>query len=292
MSDLYGNIKFQADMMRKINLESILDRSGSIRDKNDKAKWHTSRGTISVTGTKFFNWSSGKGGGGAIDLVMHLKRYDFKTAISWLTTNFSCRYDYHESSPISKQNSDIFKPPQKAANKFDQVRRYLIQRCIPPEYTDDLFESGKLYADNRGNAVFLLLGKENKVVGAELRGTGKKRWRGMAPGSQKKKGCFYINRQNCTNVVFCESAIDAISYSILYRDFITLSTSGVTDDHPWIAGIITKGYQVFCGFDADEAGDHFAMKMIQRYPSIKRIRPKLHDWNDDLNSGLNNQKPL
>jgi hypothetical protein len=291
LSDLYAYIKSQADMVRNIALESVLGRFGSTRDKKDKAKWHTSRGAISVTGTKFINWKLGVGGGGAIDLVMHLKRYDYKTAVSWLTTNFSCSHAHYEPPPVSKQNTGIFKPPQKAANKIDQVRRYLAKRCIPPEYTDALIKSGKLYADNKGNAVFLLLGKENKAVGAELRGTGKKRWRGMAKGSKKKHGCFYVNRKNCTNVALCESAIDAISYSILYPNFNAISMSGVIDDHPWISSIINRGYQVFCGFDADEAGDHFAMKIIQRHPSIKRIRPILHDWNDDLKSRSNNLNP-
>jgi len=282
LSDLYEYIKSQANIVRNIGLEDILIRSGSTRDNQDKAKWHTSRGIISVIGSKFINWKLGSGGGGAIDLIMHLKHYDFKTAVSWLTANFTYDHSHCVNTPFSKYHIGVFEPPQRDNKKLYQIRNYLFRRCIPTEYIDALINSEKLYADHRGNAVFLLLGKDKFAVGAELRGTGLQKWRGMAPGSKKKQGCFFVNRQNCRKVVLCESAIDAISYSVLHPDCITLSTSGAIDDHPWIKIILKKNYQVQCGFDADEAGDYFATNMKKRYPSIKRTRPALKDWNDVL----------
>ena len=77
-------------MVRHIDLKEALNRTGAIKDNIDKAKWRTCQGVISVTGQKFINWSDGAiGGGGAIDLIIHLKQYDFKTAVSWLFDNFS-----------------------------------------------------------------------------------------------------------------------------------------------------------------------------------------------------------
>jgi len=73
--------------------------------------------------------------------------------------------------------------------------------------TDALIASGKLYADGRGNAVFLLLGKENTPVGAELRGTGPQRWRGMAPGSQKDLGYFSVSAPSVTRVILCANPL-------------------------------------------------------------------------------------
>ena len=58
--------------IREIPLESVLTATGSKRDPHDKAKWHTAKGTISITGVKFMNWNQGRGGGGAIDLAMYL----------------------------------------------------------------------------------------------------------------------------------------------------------------------------------------------------------------------------
>ena len=75
-----------------------------------------------------------------------------------------------------------------------RVLQYLTgRRHLPASLLAPLVESGKLYADSRGNAVFLLVaGKANRPVGAELRGTGPRVWRGMAPGSRKDSGYFWI----------------------------------------------------------------------------------------------------
>jgi hypothetical protein len=40
----------------------------------------------------------------------------------------------------------------------------------------------------------------------------------------------------------------------------------------------------FCGFDSDGAGDRLAQRMIALYPTIRRLRPPNHDWNDVLQS--------
>ena len=61
---------------------------GAKQDRYDKAKWHTAQGVISVTGCKFMNWDLGFGGGGAIDLVMHLMRLDFKETVKCLWNYF------------------------------------------------------------------------------------------------------------------------------------------------------------------------------------------------------------
>ena len=52
--------------LRAIPLESVLAATGGKRDPMDKAKWHTAKGAISITGMKFMNWNQGRGGGGAI----------------------------------------------------------------------------------------------------------------------------------------------------------------------------------------------------------------------------------
>ncbi len=278
---MYEHIKRQADMVRSINLKDVLKHTESSPDDKDKAKWHTSRGIISITDVKFMNWNQGVGGGGAIDLVMHLKGFDFKTAVLWLVEIFSITDNYTNAEKLSSPKNR-FKSPQRSENRLHQIKEYLYKRCIPPKQIHALIKSGNLYADKRGNAVFLLLGKEKRVVGAELRGTGTQKWRGMAPGSRKNRGCFFVKKLNSKNIVLCESAIDAISYFVLNPDCITVSTSGVNANPAWLQDIINKGYNVYCGFDADETGDYFAARMIRQYPLVKRIRPAFKDWNEVL----------
>jgi hypothetical protein len=80
---------FPADRLRAVPLETVLTLCGARRDRHDRAKWHTERGPLSVTGAKFFNWHQHQGGGGAIDLVMHLAGVDYRTARRWLEANAS-----------------------------------------------------------------------------------------------------------------------------------------------------------------------------------------------------------
>src|SRR5205807_5333434 len=69
------------DPLRRIPLTAVLRACGAQPDRYDKAKWHTSEGTLSVTGTKFMNWQRSQGGGGAIDLAMHLNHLAFPAAV-------------------------------------------------------------------------------------------------------------------------------------------------------------------------------------------------------------------
>ena len=280
------HIRYRADHVRNIDLVEILKLVGSVRDNHDRAKWHTCQGVLSVTGRKFMNWTQLVGGGGAIDLVMHLRQLDFTSAVSWLSEHLSS-FAAHSSEFISSNATAkrVFKLPQRDDRNLPKVIDYLrYGRCIPAALVNMLVRSGKLYADNRGNAVFLLLGKEKKVVGAELRGTTHSRWHGMAPGSQKGLGAFYVKSRNAAKIVLCESAIDALSYFALHPGCMVVSTSGANPNPAWLPLFIAKGFEIYCGFDNDETGERTADKMIHLHPTVKRLRPTKHDWNDVLRS--------
>lgn len=295
MSNTFNEIKNKANLVRQIDMVSILKLTGAVQDTFDRHKWHTSQGVISVSGTKFINWNKGIGGGGAIDLAIHLNNFDFKTAVFWLVRTFlsspstyiqrPCDSKPNEIKPIPRSSfpRSTFQSPQKDDTRLPQVVNYLLNtRSIPLSLIKSLIHSGKLYADIKGNAVFLLLGKEKRVVGAELRGTTRIRWRGMAPGSRKDLGYFCVENPLAKNIVLCESAIDAISFLALCPIFLAVSTSGANPNPLWLASFINNGYEIYCGFDSDDAGDRLAQKMIALHPTVKRLRPSKHDWNDIL----------
>jgi len=284
LPETFFEIKNKADLVRRIDLVSVLRRTGCIRDKYDRAKWHTSQGAISVSGTKFMNWTKCLGGGGAIDLVVHLKGVDFKTAVRWLADTFPS-YDIKESVRKIPPSKPFLKLPEKDNARLTQIINYLTGvRSIPAPVIKSLIHSGKLYADHRGNAVFLLLGKEKNIVGAELRGTSYIRWQGMAPGSRKDLGYFCVSHFNTRKMVLCESAIDACSFFALYPNCMAVSTSGATPNPAWLKSFINNGYEIFCGFDSDETGEKIANKIIFLHPTIKRLKPCKHDWNEVLRS--------
>jgi hypothetical protein len=224
------------------------------------------------------NWNQGRGGGGAIDLAMHLNGLDFKAAVAWLCRHFPV-LDYSESRPTAPSLT----LPLPDRSTLPTVKRYLAHhRGISPSLIESLVESGRLYADSRANAVFLLLGKANRPVGAELRGTGFPRWRGLVAGSQKDLGYFSIDAPHPTMIVLCESAIDAISCSLLHPSSLCVSTSGARPNPLWLPALLSQGCPLYCGFDADSTGDSMAQQMIALHPAVRRLRPTQHDWNDVL----------
>jgi hypothetical protein len=292
----YDQLRRRADAVRNIPLETVLVRRGASRGRHDKAKWDTEQGPVSVTGMKFFDWHQGLGGGGAIDLVMHLAQADFSTAVDWLenycvvvstSDRFSSAYQTGEDVRRMALSNGSLCIPARDDRKLGQVRRYLQdERQLPSTHLVPLIESGSLYADPRGNAVFLLLGSQQRTVGAELRGTGARVWRGMARGTQKNRGFFWIGAQDLPGIVLCESAIDAISCFALSPDRICISTSGARPGPGWLGKLIKRDYDIYCGFDADEVGDEMARQMIHLHPSVKRLSPPGHDWNDVLTARI------
>jgi len=276
----YHRLRDRADRVRGVPLGAVLQLIGAEQDRHDTTKWHTPQGVLSVTGMKFMNWQQGVGGGGAIDLVIHLHGLGFKDAVEWLWHHFPSCGPPERPGPQLRHRLRL---PPADADKLVQARRYLAQdRGLAPSLIDPLIESGRLYADARGNAVFLLLGKENRPVGAELRGTTHRPWRGMAPGSRKNLGYFSVPAPQAAAIVLCESAIDAVSCFALYPHRLCISTSGARPNPLWLTALIDSGYEVHCGFDADPTGEDMARAMIDLHPTVKRLRPSLHDWNDVL----------
>jgi hypothetical protein len=278
----FAQLRNLADQLRIIPLESVLRRSGARPDPSDRHKWHTSQGVLSITGAKFINWNRAQGGGGAIDLVMHLHQLSFCQAVQWLAEPFPGPFR-PQPQPPPPQATLALPPPDPA--QLWRVRQYLVrQRRLPPVLVEALIQSGTLYADHRANAVFLLLGKEKQPVGAELRGTTPRPWRGLAPGSQKDLGFFAVPSDPLTALILVESAIDAISCFALHPGHRCLSTAGARSNPHWLAPLINQGYSVQCGFDADPTGDTMARALIARHPRVQRLRPSQHDWNDVLHA--------
>lgn len=234
----------RADAVRQIPLEAVLAFRGAFRDRQDRAKWHTERGPLSVTGSQFTAWHTDQGGGGAIDLVMHLAQVDVGPAVQWLERHLAAGSlpVTHSTPSVSgvparvPQGRSPLRLPMPNDRQLARVRRYLQERRgLAGSVLEGLIQSGKLYGDRRGNAVFLLMtGKPNRPVGAELRGTGPRVWRGMAPGTRKNLGFFWLGAPKSRQLVLCESAIDAISYYQMHPDWLCVSTSGVRANPAWL----------------------------------------------------------
>ena len=298
----FEQIRQRADRLRSVPLPCVLRLWGAHLDCHDKSKWHTSRGILSVNGAKFINWNCSTGGGGAIDLVIHLKGdCSFREALDWLQRHFAQHLSAPQE-PCSPSSRRSLKLPAPDPTQLRRVTSYLVtQRAIAPALVNALIDSGTLYADAKANALFLLRDKDGNPVGAELRGTasarsghcaGHENWRGMAPGSLKDLGFFSIPAtvaaaaEDRRPIILCESAIDAISCFTLHPGHYCISTSGARPNPSWLAPLIDQspGRPIYCGFDADATGERMAHAMIGFHPEIQRLRPARLDWNELLRS--------
>lgn len=287
MSPRRGPVRERADRLRAIPLAAVLTFLGAQQDPYDRAKWHTTKGPLSVTPPKFMNWSQGVGGGGAIDLVIHLEDLGFLAALDWLGRRFPERdarpVDPKASGPSASRCGLALPPPD--THQLLRVRHYLLEkRGLAAEPIHALFEAGTIYADARANAIFLMHAFDGRPIGAELRGTTSRPWRSLARGTRRDRGCFAAPQPAPSSVVLCESAIDALSCAALHPGALCLSTAGARADPRWLAPLLREHDEVLCGFDADDAGDQAARLMIACHPAVKRLRPPLKDWNDVLRS--------
>lgn len=274
------NWRARADRLRAVPLSVVLAALEAVRDPHDPAKWHTVRGVLSVSGPKFMNWSRGTGGGGAIDLVMHVQQVGFGQALEWLEQRCG---SFPLLQPTTTPQVLSLALPTPVTSNWPRIRRYLVEeRKLPVVLLEALVQSRTLYADARLNAVFLLQESTGIAVGAELRGATAATWRGMAPGSRKDHGFFGVAAPTSHSIVLCESAIDALSCHALHPDYRCLSTSGARPDPAWLPALISQGLPIYCSFDADPTGDAMARRMQQLHPSILRLRPSAKDWNDVL----------
>jgi Toprim-like len=276
----------QIDFLRQISLESVLTRLGAARDRYDRTKWHTDRGTVVVQRKGIlFNSFDGSGikGRGAVDLVIQLRQVQFREAIRWLAENFSgsCHSAWlpeepelrlrPEAAALEPRHSGI---PHPSPSHWPRVREYLTDlRRLDPKLVDQLNRDGVVFADGRGNAVF-----RHGDSGCELRGTGQSRF----AGSRGRKTGFVILGEQGAETWLVESAIDAISVKQLRPDAQVISTGG---DNAGLERTCLAEIEgpVVIGYDNDPAGDRMAQRAQLTRPGAIRVPPNGgKDWNQAL----------
>lgn len=290
-----------ANQVRDLPLKDVAYELGLSPDPNDRHKWQSEEHTINITGSKFYDWKQMKGGGGAIDLVMHVNECDYKQSVTWLGDRFgeSATIEaatYKTKEIISHEPVPEFTPPLPDLDKWQKVRKYLTRtRKLPSGLVDKLHEQGLIYADKNQNAVFIRRDLDGaKITGANLRGTAGEdnKFKGLAKGSKRQDGWFFFDKgEQSTDavrrVVLVESPIDAMSLSVLERTdskkTLYLSTDG--------AGQIPVEYlkevgEIVIAFDRDKAGQEMTERVQSQLPKAMRKIPKAIDWNQDLVNSL------
>jgi hypothetical protein len=223
---------------------------------------------------------------------MHVQQSDFKAAVEWLSGQ-------QLPEQVSKvQEAKQLQLPEPNEQNWAAVRQYLTEtRGLPENWIEHLHQRGLIYADKHQNTVFVRHDEDRwvrgDVTGASLRGTQGEPFHGLAPGSARDAGYFWLRSgtEDITRVVLVESAIDAISLAKLEQDkspdrpptvYLSTDGSGAIPTEA-LQQMIAQGGQVLVAFDADGAGEKMAWRVAEAVPGVRRMVPAIgKDWNDRL----------
>lgn len=293
-----------ANKVRDLPLEQVAHELGLDPDPLDKHKWKHENHIINITGSKFYDWQHLKGGGGAIDLVMHVNECDFKQALAWLNDRFGevatlTATTYKTREIIQTEQLQPFMTPNQEEDKWLLVKTYLTrERRLPSSLVDSLHQQGLVYADDKQNAVFIRRALDGETItGATLRGTAgtDNTFKGLALGSKRNAGWFHFQKGGQSNdpiqrVVLVESPIDAMSIAVLdrtaERKTIYLSTDGAgTVPLEFLRQLPNKS--VVVAYDNDSPGNLMAQRVMEQLPNAVRRSPLATDWNQELKNMFN-----
>jgi 5S rRNA maturation endonuclease (ribonuclease M5) len=285
--------------LRSIPLVQVACELGLDPDLKDKHKWRDESHIINITEGKFYDWQEMKGGGGAIDLVMHVERCSFTDAVGWLGDRFGGAgavqiVTQQVAEQVEEKTQQPFVAPVPQETNWGQVRDYLTkQRMLPGAIVDQLHRDGLVYADERNNAVFLRRDWDGNVTGATLRGTSGENnsFKGLATGTRRSQGWFYTvsggeEGEEIERVVLVEGAIDGLSYQVLHLPDVktmVLSTDGAgyvpLEELRTVRGVTIA-------FDQDAVGEEMATRLQGKLPKAERQKPQNKDWSEDLQQYL------
>jgi Protein of unknown function (DUF3991) len=177
-----------ADQVRNIPLGEVLKRYGfQAKPEGTTLRAKSEHHNIVVTGSRWFDNKANVGGGGAIDLVMHIAGVDFSVA---------CRSLADEFRPLAAGQANLLFPrssgcqtaPEKKSfeelialyavrddSNWPVARAYLSEtRKIDPSIVNELHAVDSIYANDHlpnPSLVFLHRDPHGKVRGATLRDT-------------------------------------------------------------------------------------------------------------------------
>jgi len=188
------------------------------------------------------------------------------------------------SAPLS---ADARPRPAPAPDRAARAHWYLTAaRMIPEAIVEREMQSGRVFADARGNVVFRLRDEAGQEVGYEVRGTYEKPYHSV----HGEKGLFITKGDDTRSAAFVESGIEALSYRALRGTGLILSTTGSAIERPATMARLLKarGYEIVTAFNADKSGDRMADRMRELVGSeVRRDRPvgdRGKDWNEHLQS--------
>ena len=304
MQDTAVAMRETVNAVRDISLPDVAESLGLSRDKKDQTAWVDAEREHKITlqGTQWYDYKHAQGGGGAIDLAMHVLRTGFREAVAWLGLELGAKPTERAvaARTIARASQDVasamreaepFQPPVRDPGTIRRVLRYLQGRGLRVDVLNQLEAQGRIYSDERGNAVFLTMDGKGRPRGAELRGTGATHFHGHARGSTRAILWSFDTCEKPKRLVLCESAIDALSYYQITdcNDARIASTGGAKPEVPSsVATSIRAGHwnDVVVAYDNDLVGNRMSEAITEELHAlgaqVTRHTPQAKDWNAEL----------
>ena len=323
LQQLRYQLKETVDQLRDLPLDDVAWHLGLNHDIKGSDRWKGHGCVINIDNSKFYDFAPGvnSGGGGAIDLVMHVNGCNFKQAIAWLNDRFgeegmqravAHRAKIQANVDVKLQPAPQFIKPEASESKWNAVYNYLTtKRGLPENLVDYLHSQGIVYASERQNAVFVMRSLEgvdrskqlqsvknasnSTTVGAFLRGTRGENnlFMGYAIGTKRNQGWFYVGwggqaDSPIQRLVLCKSPIDALSYLTLEQMALGKAPQQKTiylalDSAKNLPVTLFKNIpEVIAAYDKAKAGNQIARDIQELLPQTTIKQPSASDWNQQL----------
>ena len=306
LEEIVRSLELKTQQLRDLALSDVAWELGL---NYDYERWKGHGHIINIDGPKFYDFAPDqqKGGGGAIDLVMHVNQCNLRQAVVWLHERFGeagaeqaaiAKARQVAAEIIQLEPRPQFTLPVEDKTKWSSVSNYLTQkRGIPENFVEVLHKRGLVYADDQQNAVFVMrnLGEEPQAKGALLRGTRGENntFKGYEFGTKRREGWFYFHlggqpTSPVEKVVLLKSPIDAVSFAMLeYQlrgDVPPNRTLYMAVDNPNSLPVeqLQNIPSVQVAFDSDDSGNAAARVVKELLPQSKRLKCKADDWNHQL----------
>jgi hypothetical protein len=271
--------------LREIDLTKICAIHDLKQDANDPRQFKNDSHRITLKGFGWYDHKETKGGGGAINLVMHLRHLTFTEAVTFLESQDLSNVATTKTAHDNKQAHGISYVPPRFDENLAHITDYLTtKRGINPALVQWCIDKGIIYADGFKNCVFMY-----GANGCELRGTNSKKWR-AARGRLEQP--FLLPCANTDTIAIVENAIDALSYRQIHKNHAVAAIGGNANKTimTWVVELVKSKWhlEIASAFDNDSGGEtaHAALLKIAEEYGIKdnvyRLKPTTKDWNDDL----------
>ncbi|MBD2254730.1 MobV family relaxase [Nostoc parmelioides] len=307
-----SSLRQQIQQLRDLPLEDVAWQLGLNPDWKNFNRWKGRNHIINIHESKFYDFHPSQlhGGGGSIDLVMHVNECNFTTALAWLNQHYgsskleraSLHWAKQQATDISTTGTTVeFTAPVKNDVQWQAVQDYLTQkRQLPVNLVQALHERGLVYADERQNAVFVMRSLLGEVNGAFLRGTKGEdnTFMGYEKGTSRSDGWFWFRMggkkptDEVERVVLCKSPIEAISVAVMEPSTATRTMYLAADSPQSLPREFLENIPNVELAYGNSPSDDETTRIIQEVLShARRRKPQLADWNEELKQRQLLQQP-